>query len=141
MMSICCMAGLICLVLPLFYATVVISLAPALAYAEDRPAEEALNKSYELTRPHFWRLLVFWTVLLGGSFGAEMSLVLILELTRLLQFEAQSTWTAGNWLAWLFPYLMMSSVAKVGGLAVLKQLTAPTEAQESGVGFNPVPTL
>lgn len=136
MMGICWVAGLLCLVLPVLYAMVVVSLAPTLAFAEGQSAEDSLNKSYQLTRPHFWRLLVFWALLAGLGYCGHVAVILLLQGGG--DLGHRPNWTSGNWLAWIYPYLLVSSLSKLGGLAVLQQLAAPPEApEEAGVGLNP----
>jgi len=138
MIGMCWVAGLLCLVLPVLYAMVVVSLAPTLAFAEGQSAEDSLNKSYELARPNFWRLLVFWSVLGGLGYLGTVVLVLLLQGGGLVDFLHRPDWTAGNWLAWLYPCLLVTSLSKVGGLAVLQQLAAPlAEPEEATVGLNP----
>lgn len=138
MIGMCWVAGLLCLVLPVLYAMVVVSLAPTLAFAEGQSAEDSLNKSYELARPHFWRLLVFWALLAGLAYCGHVAVILLLQGGGLVDFGHRPNWTAGNWLAWIYPYLLLSSLSKLGGLAVLQQLVAlPAEPEEAGVGLNP----
>ena len=138
MMGMCWLAGLLCLVLPVLYAIVVVSLAPTLAFAEDCSAEESLNRSYELTRPHWFRLLVFWGVLGGVGFISDFALAAALQGTGLVDLGHRAGWTAGQSLAWTYPVLVITSLSKLGGIAVLRQLTAPpTEPEEAGVGLNP----
>jgi len=138
MMGLCWMCGLVCLVLPVLYAMVVVSLAPTLACAEDYSAEDSLNKSYELTRPHWFRLLVFWGVLNGIGWVGSTAVAILLQGSGMIHLEQQASWTAGQSLAWHYPLLVVLSFSKLGGIAVLRQLTAqPAEPEEAGVGLNP----
>ena len=136
------LAALICLVLPAVWAWVSISLGAALVMAYGRGVDAAITESFQLTKPHFLRLLGFWLMLCFLLSLLSLGLMSLPESLKVSELVVMPAWFWRGLTAVLTVGIraQLLAISHIAGLAVLKQLLVSNQDSEieACTGLNPV---
>ena len=136
------LAALICLVLPAVWAWVSISLGAALVVAYGRGVDAAITESFQLTKPHFLRLLGFWLMLGFLLSLLSLGLMTLPESLKVSELVVMPAWFWKGLTAILTVGVraQLLAISHIAGLAVLKQLLVSNQdsGDEANIGLNPI---
>lgn len=131
----------ICLLFPAVYVWVSLSVGTALIVAHGQTVDATMTRSFELTKPHFWRLLFFWVcfgALSGFLMFGSLSLLDTLEFLGLVGASKFQGWPTSLWT--LLVEAQLVALGHLAGMAVLRQILPGSELPENlgALGLNPV---